>query len=515
MDPFSSVATGINSSIRIFEVSYQLKAVDEQTADLLETTRHVNTNILEAKRLRTAKDHLVDYHERSWINGVVRDTEQALYAIAQLIEPARVDKTTKIGINFSTKVMWVFRDNPKVRDKHARLTVCHQSLTAVITCLHAKGSGSGALNSEKKGDNPPPYDPQLEELFNWRDRCRRGKCSLSFRQDMSQTLRAIGSITAETVPRDGGHASPARSKDPGSGSNSSEFHSMHDAPVDLSNCSSNSSNSVARPDSATPDPTTDSFASLFSFVRSFEEREKSVTPTTTGSLSTLPSSPQASVASTQPEVSGQRRSSIRPIDIMTQADYVTDPGSKTVAESPNSIVNRAFFSSSSDYLRLGDNIVASNRSATTIGDTANPNENNDENLPPSSLPMTNNQRMTRAFPEHYYEGSDGLQVVEATTEPSHISYTSSQYPNSSSPFDSSSLSSKSQISPQKVSTNNNSCRFPPYTDQHRKQHHAGSGILDGGKYESSLGHTQNQPKRGGRSWLMFHASRNDDGTHGG
>jgi len=47
MDPLTPIAATINSTLRIFEVTYQLKAVGEQTADVLETTRHVVTNLNE------------------------------------------------------------------------------------------------------------------------------------------------------------------------------------------------------------------------------------------------------------------------------------------------------------------------------------------------------------------------------------------------------------------------------------------------------------------------------------
>lgn len=47
MDPLTPIAATINSTLRIFEVTYQLKAVGQQTADVLETTRHVDTNLNE------------------------------------------------------------------------------------------------------------------------------------------------------------------------------------------------------------------------------------------------------------------------------------------------------------------------------------------------------------------------------------------------------------------------------------------------------------------------------------
>ena len=185
MDPITAIATCVNSSIKIFEVTYQLKGVDEQTADLLSTANHVNHNIKEARRLSRAKTPLLSLNERAWIARIISDTEDALRNIEELIEPARVDRTTtsKQSIDLKNKVLWVFRDNPKVRDKHARLIVCHQSLTAVITTLHAKGPGCEAYAAEEGKEGPPPYDPQMVEFFNWSNQKRRRKSSVNIRSD--------------------------------------------------------------------------------------------------------------------------------------------------------------------------------------------------------------------------------------------------------------------------------------------------------------------------------------------
>ena len=59
----------INTVIKIFEVTHQLKAVDDQTRDLLDTTRHVELNIREARRLRRLKDNLLNSREKMWMES--------------------------------------------------------------------------------------------------------------------------------------------------------------------------------------------------------------------------------------------------------------------------------------------------------------------------------------------------------------------------------------------------------------------------------------------------------------
>ncbi len=209
MDPLSGLAASINSSIRIFEVTYQLKAVDEQTADLLSTTRHVDTNLNEARRLRRTKATLLDAGERAWIDGVIGDTDKALRAVAQLIEPARVDKNVKEGINFGHRVMWVFRDNPKVRDKHAGLTLCHQSLMTVIACLYSKDMvifvPTAGPDQEEK---PPPYDPQTEELFNWRNQRRRKQSYVGLTDANTERPTSTNSVSTNMTSTRTSPASP-------------------------------------------------------------------------------------------------------------------------------------------------------------------------------------------------------------------------------------------------------------------------------------------------------------------
>lgn len=175
IDPLSAVSSSINATIKILEITYQLKAVDEQTADLLSTTRHVDSMVQEAHRLRRLKAGLLNNSERTWIDAVISDTENALRGVAKLVEPCRVDKATKHGIRFGHRVMWVFRDNPSVRDKHQKLQVCHQSLTVVFTCLYSKDAVVLAPAPEERIiEEPPPYDPQLKELLDWQNR-RKGR----------------------------------------------------------------------------------------------------------------------------------------------------------------------------------------------------------------------------------------------------------------------------------------------------------------------------------------------------
>ncbi|MCJ1279193.1 hypothetical protein MMC21_007017 [Puttea exsequens] len=176
LDPISAVATGFNSTIKILELTFQLKAVGEQTTDLLRTTEHVNRNVNEARRLRRLKASWISADDRAWMDETIRDCEKALQEVQQLIEPARVDAATTQSINPKNRVFWVFRDGPRVRDKHTRLSTCHQTLNTVIGVLHAKDVVVVApLPSESRLEEPPPYTQDLEAMFNRRSHRRNKK----------------------------------------------------------------------------------------------------------------------------------------------------------------------------------------------------------------------------------------------------------------------------------------------------------------------------------------------------
>ena len=199
-DPVSAITSSINATIKILEITYELKAVDEQTADLLSTTRHVDSMLQHAHRLRRLKAGLLNASERAMIDTVIGDTEDALRGVARLVEPCRVDKATKSTIGFGHRIMWLIRDNPSVRDKHQMLQICYQSLTTVFNCLFSKDAIVIAPITEVRSEEqPPPYDPQLKELLNWQNR-RKGRKSLGERNFPSDEKAGLTNGSRDVTP---------------------------------------------------------------------------------------------------------------------------------------------------------------------------------------------------------------------------------------------------------------------------------------------------------------------------
>jgi hypothetical protein len=173
--PISSSKT---TTIKILEVPYALRAVTDQTVALLNTTRHVERNIREAKRLFALHSSLLTPQEHSWIIRSITDTEHAVGDVAKLIEPARVNIQADRGVGIKNRAVWVFRDSLKVGEKMALLNVTHQTLGAVISALHAKAIAAQDRSVGETHDHearnaigdvsPPSYE--WSEFLAWQRR---------------------------------------------------------------------------------------------------------------------------------------------------------------------------------------------------------------------------------------------------------------------------------------------------------------------------------------------------------
>ena len=201
MDPVSTGAAGATSIIKILEFSYQLKGVNEQTTDLLRTTEHVNRNVAEARRLRRQKGAQVSTDVKAWMDEQIKDSEDALRDVQHLVEPARINTETSHTINPKNRLLWVLRDNPKVKDKRDRLQFCNQTLNNVIGVLHATDVVVVApLPTESRGEAPPPYsNGDMEALFSWRSQ-RRGRKSSLDPKDRDISPSAMSSMSTPVDP---------------------------------------------------------------------------------------------------------------------------------------------------------------------------------------------------------------------------------------------------------------------------------------------------------------------------
>src|SRR6266516_5271795 len=132
----AAVSSVFVATLRIFQIGYELKAVGEQTRDLLDSTDHVSTGLQAVKTLRRKKSQHLDITEKKWIDEVLANTEKTLGNVAKLIEPARVDLQTKFGhVGLVNRGLFVFRDSPRVATNLARLNLASQSLNTAMNIL--------------------------------------------------------------------------------------------------------------------------------------------------------------------------------------------------------------------------------------------------------------------------------------------------------------------------------------------------------------------------------------------
>ncbi|MCJ1381370.1 hypothetical protein MMC17_004480 [Xylographa soralifera] len=175
----SDISSGINSVIKILELSYQLKAVGEQTRDLLRITTNFARDLRQARLLRRARENLLSASDKAWMDDQIKAAEVEFKEVEKLIESARVDMSTKHGIDFAHRVLWVFRDNPKVQDKHRGLQMSHQSLMAVISACYSRDVTVVVSGMIDETQLSPSHDPEISNLYSWRN--LRHKKSACFR----------------------------------------------------------------------------------------------------------------------------------------------------------------------------------------------------------------------------------------------------------------------------------------------------------------------------------------------
>ncbi|KAL9616395.1 MAG: hypothetical protein Q9160_008721 [Pyrenula sp. 1 TL-2023] len=139
IDPMAStIASGINTIIKVCELSSALNATKEQTTALLSVIEHVERNITEAERLIRQKSALLSPEEKSWMQRQIADTQDALRRVAELVEEARVSISNNGSVSLKTKAVWVYKNNLEAEKKTAHLSFCAGTLNSVISALYSK-----------------------------------------------------------------------------------------------------------------------------------------------------------------------------------------------------------------------------------------------------------------------------------------------------------------------------------------------------------------------------------------
>ena len=203
----SAFGSVFNASWKIATVVYELKAVGEQTRDLLDTTSQVSSTLQHAQVLRRQRSGLLNSTEKKWIDDVLQASDRAVGNVAALIEPARVDMQTNFNkIKLLTRSQFILRDSPKVQVQLGRLGIAAHGLnTAMGVLCHRDGSVSsvktptdgGPLNKVDSGASenelkPPPSYEVVELLDRRRESLLKRRASrLPMNNDEEMNKAAI------------------------------------------------------------------------------------------------------------------------------------------------------------------------------------------------------------------------------------------------------------------------------------------------------------------------------------
>lgn len=119
------------SRIRTGDV--QLTSVNDETGALQKTLNHVLIQLHEVKRLRQAKESLLERDEKVWVDSTINDVADATREVAILLEPTRVEKETRSGrLSIGSQLRWKYRHSQRAKDKKDRMMTCHNSLMSVL-----------------------------------------------------------------------------------------------------------------------------------------------------------------------------------------------------------------------------------------------------------------------------------------------------------------------------------------------------------------------------------------------
>jgi hypothetical protein len=203
----SAVSSTFTAVLRISQAVYELKAVGEQTRDLLDTTKFVNSSLEAVRELRRKKSFLLNSEEKRWIDKQIEFTQEAVDSVASLIERARVDMQRKSEteneddfetkhIKIYTRARFVLRDGPKVQTSLTRLSVAVSGLNSAMTTLASRQSHNVLLQpseeSSQQSASPeevlPPY--AISDFLN-----RRRTVAASIKRE--QVPQKLGFLLSE------------------------------------------------------------------------------------------------------------------------------------------------------------------------------------------------------------------------------------------------------------------------------------------------------------------------------
>ncbi|KAJ5803274.1 uncharacterized protein N7503_005724 [Penicillium pulvis] len=111
-------------------------AADQQTKDLIELTKKIDTDLEQAKQLRDSKSSQLGEIEHNWINSTINDAKDSNQEMTQILSSYRLIAEKRKGkLGLSSRKRWRTQDCQRVREKYPRLVLHQSRLEKVLTHL--------------------------------------------------------------------------------------------------------------------------------------------------------------------------------------------------------------------------------------------------------------------------------------------------------------------------------------------------------------------------------------------
>jgi hypothetical protein len=142
-DNIDNRLTSISTALNFADFVTGLSEASSEIRSLVNVIQQVREDISIASRLRASRQ-VVEYcrpEERSWIDNVLRNVQEALNDIGVYVEDVRVSGDEGGTVGMRQKFEWVLSHHDKIRDRQPALVLFHQSLSTTISFMHTVEMG--------------------------------------------------------------------------------------------------------------------------------------------------------------------------------------------------------------------------------------------------------------------------------------------------------------------------------------------------------------------------------------
>jgi hypothetical protein len=135
----------LTAIIKFIEFWLKVDQAPEETKIFCSAVERVRRDFSIAQRERNSRDTMLDSVPdiKNWIDGILKDTEQALRSVGKLLEKFRIDIENGQKVGLRHRLKWVLSKREEFLTKSNLLTTCHQSLSSSILAMRMMDTHEG------------------------------------------------------------------------------------------------------------------------------------------------------------------------------------------------------------------------------------------------------------------------------------------------------------------------------------------------------------------------------------